>query len=46
MLDKTRCVWVNLKNTLYIKYHDEVRGGELHDDQKLFELLCLESAQS
>ena len=33
-----RCAWVNLKNPLYVKYHDEEWGRPLHDDQKLFEL--------
>jgi Methyladenine glycosylase len=46
MPDKPRCRWVNLKNPVYIKYHDEEWGRELHDDQKLFELLCLEGAQA
>jgi DNA-3-methyladenine glycosylase I len=44
--NKPRCGWVNLNNPLYIKYHDEEWGQELHDDQKLFELLCLEGAQA
>ncbi len=43
---KTRCGWVNLKNKLYVKYHDQEWGTPLHDDQKLFELLCLEGAQA
>jgi DNA-3-methyladenine glycosylase I len=46
MQDKTRCSWVNLKNPLYIKYHDEEWGRELHGDHKLFELLCLEGEQA
>jgi DNA-3-methyladenine glycosylase I len=46
MPTKSRCGWVNLKNPLYIKYHDEEWGRELHDDHKLFELLCLEGAQA
>ena len=44
--DKIRCGWVNLKNKLYIKYHDEEWSAPLYDDQKLFELLCLEGAQA
>ncbi len=43
---KKRCSWVNLKNPLYIKYHDEEWGRPLYDDQKLYELLILESFQA
>ena len=42
----TRCSWVNLKNENYIKYHDEEWGRPLHADQKLYELLILESFQA
>jgi DNA-3-methyladenine glycosylase I len=45
-MSKSYCGWVNLNNPLYIKYHDEEWGRELHDDHKLFELLCLEGAQA
>ncbi len=41
-----RCNWVNLKNPLYIKYHDEEWGRALFDDKKLFELLILEGFQA
>ncbi len=41
-----RCNWVNDKNELYIKYHDEEWGEPLYDDQKLLELLILESFQA
>jgi DNA-3-methyladenine glycosylase I len=41
-----RCKWVNLKNELYIKYHDEEWGVPVHDDNKLFEMLILEGAQA
>ncbi len=41
-----RCKWVNMKNPLYIQYHDEEWGVPLHDDQKLFELLILEGFQA
>lgn len=41
-----RCLWVNLKNPLYIKYHDEEWGQPQHDDKKLFELLILECFQA
>jgi DNA-3-methyladenine glycosylase I len=43
--EKTRCTWC-LKDDLYKNYHDEEWGTPLHDDQKLFELLCLEGAQA
>lgn len=43
---KTRCGWVNLKNPLYIFYHDLEWGVPLYGDQKLFELLCLEGSQA
>lgn len=46
MQEKTRCGWVNMKNDLYIEYHDVEWGVPLYDDQKLFELLCLEGAQA
>jgi DNA-3-methyladenine glycosylase I len=46
MQEPKRCGWVNLKNPLYISYHDNEWGKSLHDDQKLFELLCLEGAQA
>lgn len=39
--DVPRCSWVTA-DPLYITYHDEEWGRELHDSQKLFELLCLE----
>ncbi|MGQ7337648.1 DNA-3-methyladenine glycosylase I [Streptococcus suis] len=42
----SRCAWVNLNNPLYIAYHDEEWGKPLHDEQALFELLCLESYQA
>ncbi|KXT76067.1 DNA-3-methyladenine glycosylase I [Streptococcus sp. DD12] len=41
-----RCSWVKLSNPLYVAYHDEEWGRPLHDDQKLFELLCLETYQA
>ena len=41
-----RCAWVNLKNPLYIRYHDEEWGVPLHDDGVLYELLLLESFQA
>ncbi|HFI0245445.1 TPA: DNA-3-methyladenine glycosylase I [Streptococcus suis] len=42
----SRCAWVTPNNPLYIAYHDEEWGKPLHDEQALFELLCLESYQA
>lgn len=41
-----RCFWVNYKNPLYVKYHDDEWGKSLHDDRALFELLILEGFQA
>ena len=41
-----RCKWCNLKNELYIKYHDEEWGNPNFDDKYLFEMLILESFQA
>ena len=41
-----RCKWVNDKNELYIKYHDEEWGKPSYDDRYLFEMLLLESFQA
>ena len=38
-----RCGWVKMNNPLYVAYHDEEWGWPLHDDQALFELLCMET---
>lgn len=46
MENQTRCSWVNLKNENYVRYHDEEWGKPLYDDQKLYELLILESFQA
>ena len=40
-----RCTWPG-DDPLMIKYHDEEWGKQLHDDQKLFEFLILESFQA
>jgi DNA-3-methyladenine glycosylase I len=42
---KTRCRWCGT-DPLYMKYHDEEWGREIHDDKLLFEFLVLESAQA
>lgn len=44
--NKKRCKWCNLKNEVYIKYHDEEWGKPSYDDKELFELLILESFQA
>lgn len=41
-----RCRWVNLKNPLYIEYHDHEWGVPVHSDEKLFEMLILEFFQA
>ena len=41
-----RCRWCNLKNPLYVVYHDQEWGRQVHDDRKLFEFLVLESFQA
>ncbi len=41
-----RCRWVNMKNPLYIQYHDTEWGIPQHADQMLFELLILEGFQA
>lgn len=40
-----RCDW-GTSNDLMIKYHDEEWGVPLHDEQKLFEFIILESFQA
>lgn len=40
-----RCSW-SQSNDLEMSYHDEEWGVPEHDDDKLFEMLCLEGAQS
>ena len=41
-----RCGWVDLKDEIYVKYHDEEWGVPNHDDRYLFEMLILEGAQA
>ena len=41
-----RCKWVNMKNPLYIQYHDAEWGAPQHSEQVLFELLILEGFQA
>ena len=46
MSEIKRCKWCNLKNTIYIKYHDEEWGVLNLNEQYLFEMLILESFQA
>lgn len=41
----TRCAWAG-DDALYCQYHDEEWGKPLHDERRLFEMLCLEGAQA
>ena len=41
-----RCQWVNEKNLLYVKYHDEEWCVAKYNDHELYELLILESFQA
>ena len=43
---KKRCKWCNLKNPLYVKYHDSEWGIPNFDDKYLYEMLLLESFQA
>ena len=42
---KRRCVWCGV-DPLYVRYHDEEWGVPVHDERRLFEMLCLEGAQA
>jgi DNA-3-methyladenine glycosylase I len=47
MKEKIRCGWATKSgDSLYIKYHDDEWGRPVHDDNKLFEFLILESFQA
>lgn len=41
-----RCGWVNLRNPVYVRYHDEEWGKPSRDDGYFFEMLLLESFQA
>ena len=41
-----RCHWVNEKNALYVKYHDEEWGVPSYEDSYLYEMLVLELFQA
>jgi DNA-3-methyladenine glycosylase I len=42
---KLRCAWCGT-DPLYVRYHDSEWGVPLHDERRLFEMLCLEGAQA
>ncbi len=44
--NKKRCKWCNLKNDLYVKYHDTEWCVPSFDDKYLYEMLILESFQA
>lgn len=46
MSEKKRCFWCNLRDPLYVKYHDEEWGVARFDDAYLFEMLMLEGFQA
>lgn len=46
MQEKKRCQWCNLKNPLYVDYHDHEWCVPNFDDVYLFEMLVLESFQA
>ena len=43
--DVTRCPWAE-GDVKMMKYHDDVWGVPVHDDQKLFAKLCLDLMQA
>ena len=46
MENRVRCKWCNLKNDLYVKYHDEEWGVPNFDEKYLYQMLILESFQA
>lgn len=44
-IEVQRCAWAGTDPD-YVRYHDEEWGVPCHDDQHLFEMLCLEGAQA
>jgi DNA-3-methyladenine glycosylase I len=44
-MDKKRCPWP-VTDSLYLDYHDREWGVPVHDDQKHFEFLVLETMQA
>ena len=46
MIHKKRCKWCNLKNALYVEYHDKEWCVPNFSDKYLYEMLLLESFQA
>ena len=46
MNSKNRCSWCNIKNQIYVEYHDNEWGQPKFDDKYLYEMLILESFQA
>ena len=46
MDNRKRCKWCNLKNPLYLEYHDSEWCVQNFDDKYLYEMLLLESFQA
>lgn len=46
MVNKRRCKWVEGKEDVYLKYHDNEWGKPVYDDKILFEMLILECFQA
>ena len=46
MDNKNRCKWCNMKNPLYVEYHDNEWCKPNFDDKYLYEMLILESFQA
>src|SRR5262245_31339986 len=42
---RVRCAWAG-SDQLMVAYHDDEWGHPLHDERRLFEMLCLEGAQA
>lgn len=45
-MEKKRCIWVDETSPVYVKYHDEEWGVPVYDDEKLYEMLLLETFQA
>jgi len=43
--EKVRCPWAHDDKKM-LKYHDEIWGRPVHDDQRLFAKLCLDLMQA
>lgn len=45
-MNTSRCKWCNIKNKLYIDYHDKEWGQQNFDDKYLYEIFILEMFQA